>query len=1142
MSLQKRCLAQVHPQDRERGVRYFHQRRVSLDTPQSGGVTATVTGSSGATYQVHLDWSRVAAINLLRLSCSCPRFADSIVCKHVWASMIAFDRSEFAESVPGKGPLDLILDPPHTDDDQQPASRSKSDTLVELAAAPPEGFLVDGASGQAIRSLAEYDALYGESFDPARVLDHLQPYRRAPEPIWRRQLGSIRAASGDARQQPTQRWPNYRQVSYRLNIGRCFEHDQLVVDLYQRKTKKNGELGRLTKLNLDREVQTPFSDPVDRDLVQLFSSSRNPDADPYSYYSSFSRTSGTVPALFYDTVLPQLCGTERFGWMASGSGDPKAANLLTWDDGPAWRFRIELLHDEEVGSIRIRGWLHRGEEERPLAEPVLLLANGVVVWQREIARLEAKEVFPWISLLRREKEIEVPRAELDALLEELASLPGLPPLTLPEAWQWSEAAPEPQPGLVLRPAAAPGSKRLEGDVIFDYDGFQILARRPGTSAFDADRRRMIQRDAAAESTAFELLREVGMKRPAAYRRDHCDVQLSPNNLQEALEPLLTAGWTLEAEGRRVRSAGAVSLRVASHIDWFELRGDVEFDTTSIALPRLLAAVRRGDTMVRLDDGSQGFLPKAWRERFDPLAKLAYGDTGDAVRYLPSQATLLDALLAAEPRADFDQRFAQTREQLTSFDHIEPAKEPRGFHGELRGYQRDGLGWLRFLQTMRLGGCLADDMGLGKTVQVLALLQARRLGSKPAGERRPSLIVAPRSLVHNWLEEGARFTPRLRLAAYSGPQRQKLLERLDELDVVVTTYGLVRRDIQRLESLELDYAILDEAQAIKNAGSQAAKAARLLRAEHRLALTGTPVENHLGELWSIFEFLNPGMLGRLPAFKKLTRGFKPEGSAVDALTRALKPFILRRTKQEVLSDLPEKTEQTLYCELEPKQWKLYKELRDHYRASLGRRIESSGLGRSKIHVLEALLRLRQAACHPGLLDPTRNGQSSAKLETLLEQLDEITGSGHKALVFSQFVRLLEIVKHHLDERGTTYEYLDGKTRQRQKRIDRFQTDPDCQLFLISLKAGGLGLNLTAADYVFILDPWWNPAVEAQAVDRAHRIGQTRPVFAYRLIARDTVEEKILELQKSKRELADAILSASGSMIRDLSAEDLQLLLS
>jgi SNF2 family DNA or RNA helicase len=363
------------------------------------------------------------------------------------------------------------------------------------------------------------------------------------------------------------------------------------------------------------------------------------------------------------------------------------------------------------------------------------------------------------------------------------------------------------------------------------------------------------------------------------------------------------------------------------------------------------------------------------------------------------------------------------------------------------------------------------------------------------------------------------------------------------NLIVTTYGTLRRDAAILTNVKFDYVILDEAQAVKNANTESAKAVRLLKAGHKLALSGTPIENHLGELWSLFEFLNPGLLGSANAF----RAASGNGRVVDEesrkmLAHALRPFILRRTKEQVAKELPSKTEQTVYCEMEPQQRKLYDELREHYRASLLAKIETQGMAKSKIMVLEALLRLRQAACHPGLIDKKRLGEPSAKIESLLEQLDEVLDSGHKVLVFSQFTSLLAIVQERLKKRKVTYEYLDGQTRDRQACVDRFQTDPDCKLFLISLKAGGLGLNLTAAEYVFLLDPWWNPAVEAQAVDRAHRIGQTKPVFAYRLIAKDTVEEKVLELQQSKRDLANAIIGEDNALIRNLRREDLELLLS
>jgi SNF2 family DNA or RNA helicase len=338
-------------------------------------------------------------------------------------------------------------------------------------------------------------------------------------------------------------------------------------------------------------------------------------------------------------------------------------------------------------------------------------------------------------------------------------------------------------------------------------------------------------------------------------------------------------------------------------------------------------------------------------------------------------------------------------------------------------------------------------------------------------------------------------------------------------------------------------VLDEAQAIKNSDTESSKAARLLRGKNRLALSGTPVENHMGELWSLFEFLNPGMLGAASVFKLAGAGSRnADEETRRMLALALRPFILRRTKEQVARELPPKTEQTVYCELEPEQRKLYDELRNHYRASLLGRIATDGIAKSKMQVLEALLRLRQAACHPGLVDPIRRAEGSAKVDTLVDQLGEVLDEGHKALVFSQFTTLLSIVRDRLDQAGVTYEYLDGKTRDRRERVERFQNDPSCKLFLVSLKAGGLGLNLTAAEYVFLLDPWWNPAVEAQAVDRAHRIGQTRNVFAYRLIARDTVEEKVLELQSSKRDLAAAIIQADSSLIRSLKREDLELLLS
>jgi len=419
-----------------------------------------------------------------------------------------------------------------------------------------------------------------------------------------------------------------------------------------------------------------------------------------------------------------------------------------------------------------------------------------------------------------------------------------------------------------------------------------------------------------------------------------------------------------------------------------------------------------------------------------------------------------------------------------------------------------------------------------------LLEERRAAS--AG---PAIVVVPKSLVFNWQQEAARFTPQLRLLKHTGIDRKKGSAHFQNYDLIITTYGTLRRDAVQFQDAEFDFVILDEAQAIKNARTGAAKAARLLKGKHRLALSGTPIENHLGELWSLFEFLNPGMLGAASVFQLSTSGARaPDDETRALLARALRPFLLRRTKQQVAKELPEKLEQTIYCEMDVAQRKQYDELRDYYRASLLEQVGRIGINRAKIQILEALLRLRQTACHPALVTGGNGDEPSAKLDVLMPQLGEVTEEGHKALVFSQFTSFLAIVRRRLDLEGIDYEYLDGKTSRRDLAVERFQNDPKCKLFLISLKAGGQGLNLTAAEYVFLLDPWWNPAVEAQAIDRAHRIGQAQRVFAYRLITRDTVEEKVLALQATKRELADAILNADNSLIRNITGEDLMLLLS
>jgi superfamily II DNA or RNA helicase len=727
----------------------------------------------------------------------------------------------------------------------------------------------------------------------------------------------------------------------------------------------------------------------------------------------------------------------------------------------------------------------------------------------------------------------------EQFLKALLGMPEVPPHSVPPelAYERIEVLPRPRLDVRRAPAGWPPDL-LRASLAFDYDGAVIGADRPGDGAFQTEPRRLIVRSPDAERVARERVGALGIRARWAAFDGEQHLGFASRALPKIVRTLLDEGWHVEAEGGVYRKPGRLDLSVTSGIDWFELHGAVDFDGEVIELPALLAALRRGDQTVRLGDGTYGLLPGEWLRRYAAVAALGT-PADDHVRFRRTQVGVLDALVAAQPEIDVDSAFARARAELRRFGGVAAADPPPGFTGLLRDYQREALGWFHFLRRFGFGGCLADDMGLGKTVMVLALLESRR--AEPS--TKPSLVVVPRSLVFNWKQEAARFAPGLRLLDHTGIGRRPVGAHFADHDVVLTTYGTLRRDVVRFRDVEFDCVVLDEAQAIKNSATDAAKAARLLRGDFRLALSGTPIENHLGELWSQFEFLNPGMLGAADALGlDGSAGRAPDEATRALLARALRPFILRRTKTEVAPELPSRTEQIVYCELEPAQRRLYDELRDHYRRSLLARVDAVGIARSKIVVLEALLRLRQAACHPGLIDRGRVGEPAGKLDVLLPRLQEILDAGHKAIVFSQFTSFLAIVRRRLEAEKIRYEYLDGATRDREARVTRFQTDPDCRLFLVSLKAGGLGLNLTAAEHVFLLDPWWNPAVEAQAIDRTHRIGQTRPVLAFRLIAPDTVEEKILALQRDKRDLAEAIVNAQNSLIRTLTREDLELLLS
>jgi superfamily II DNA or RNA helicase len=534
--------------------------------------------------------------------------------------------------------------------------------------------------------------------------------------------------------------------------------------------------------------------------------------------------------------------------------------------------------------------------------------------------------------------------------------------------------------------------------------------------------------------------------------------------------------------------------------------------------RVIGAWQRGESLLALPGGGFAPLPAAWLARHGPLVadllaarEAAGGRLGAAS--LPDLARLSEELGAEPPPG-----LARLGPLVDGFARIAPAPLPADLRAELRGYQRHGVDWLRFLGGLELGALLADDMGLGKTLQALCALRGR------------ALVVAPTSVLFGWWEEAGRFRPALRRCLFHGPTR-----RLDpDADVTFTSYALLRLDRERLAEVAWDAVVLDEAQAIKNPESQAAQAARTLRAGVRLALTGTPVENRLEELWSLFQFLNPGLLGPRRDFdERLARRIAGgDAEAAERLRRRIRPFVLRRRKADVARELPPRQEVLVRVDLSEDERALYDAVRAATLPEVVARLREGG---SVIAALEALLRLRQACCHPGLL-PGREAESSAKLEALLERLETAVADGHKALVFSQWTSLLDRVEPALEQAGIAFTRLDGSTRDRAGVVASFAAPEGPPVLLISLRAGGTGLNLTQADHVFLLDPWWNPAVEDQAADRAHRIGQTRPVLVHRLVARDTVEEAMLGLQAKKRALAAAALD-EGTLAAALTRDDL-----
>jgi non-specific serine/threonine protein kinase len=582
--------------------------------------------------------------------------------------------------------------------------------------------------------------------------------------------------------------------------------------------------------------------------------------------------------------------------------------------------------------------------------------------------------------------------------------------------------------------------------------------------------------------------------------------------------------------------------ISSNTDWFDAKVDIVFGDQKVTVAEVKRALANKQQFVQLNDGTLGILPEEWLKKYSLLFRVGEGNTNN-LKLSRYHLSVIDELYENRDEEELTVQLEEKYENLRNFNNIQEIEPPYNLKMVLRPYQVAGYQWLNYLREIKWGGILADDMGLGKTVQALSFLEYYR---SEFGKLK-ALVVCPTTLIYNWENEIRKFTPKLTYRIHHGPARTKTKEELMDHDVTITTYGTLRSDIKLLVSVPFDYVILDESQAIKNPSSKVTKAACLLNAKHRLCMSGTPLQNNTFDVFAQMNFLNPGMLGTMEFFRQefaIPIDKFGEADRKDHLRKILYPFILRRTKEQVAKDLPEKQEMILWCEMEDEQRRIYDAYRNDFRDKILGTIQEQGIQRSQLTILQGLMKLRQICDSPAILNEEEKFENhSIKLDELAREIVENIGD-HKALVFSQFLGMLALIKAKLEELGVKYEYFDGSTSapDREKAIQSFQNDEEVRVFLISLKAGGVGLNLTAADYVYIVDPWWNPAVEQQAIDRTHRIGQTKNIFAYRMICKDTIEDKIIQLQEKKRLLAKELIADDTGFVKSLTREDVEYLFS
>jgi superfamily II DNA or RNA helicase len=951
--------------------------------------------------------------------------------------------------------------------------------------------------------------------------------------------------------------------------------------LYKARLKPNGDVAAASPVSeVFSLLSAPpaFLAPGDEDLVRFFVAMRS---GPNSQTGSATEPRGKIGA----ALLQMLSEQEKLLWANSWSD---VGNGLVYPMKPGPLRHANLAWREEGKGLRL-GWQvevqegakHHGADQidymLPTDPPWYIdnLSTGELQLNQggtTIPLAELQALVAQAPLLMPNDKMRVSQLLLAHGLQQLMPLPQ----PLPQRVRTDV---KPRPILVLDSAQlADGTLQRWNDyavLSYDYDGERV--------SFDPSQRvvrqrgevtEIIQRDEAAEAAALATLTQLGFRKPTALPLSSVRGGLLLANqadwirfAESGIEELLAAGWRVEKSPKYRYDMVAVEDWYAEVEEetadngsaWFDLELGITVNGERVPLlpvlvqmirnfpndfsPKALAVHGETDQMLAaLPDGTRVALP--WNRLKPILATIGELYFSEKIRHSVRMSSLDAARLDELARnVDFQwtggEALREMGRKLNQFSSVKRVPTPAGLRATLRDYQTDGLSWMQFLREYNFGGILADDMGLGKTVQTLAHI----LVEKEAGRLdHPALVIAPTSLMNNWQDEAARFAPDLKVLLLQGKDRAELFEEIPKVDLVLTTYALLPRDEEKLREHDFHLVILDESHYIKNTRSKAAQSAGLLRARHRLCLSGTPLENHLGELWSQFHFLLPGLLGDEKTFNSnfrhpIERQDDPQRRQL--LNRRIKPFLVRRTKDSVAKELPPKTEMVRKVELSGAQRDLYETVRLAMDQKVREEIDRKGVARSQIVILEALLKLRQVCCDPRLVKTTKKAAAtgSAKLIDLMQMIEDLLEEKRKILVFSQFTSMLELIEEELEARDIPYALLTGETRDRGAQVAAFQQGA-VPIFLISLKAGGVGLNLTAADTVIHYDPWWNPAAENQATDRAWRIGQDKPVFVYKLIAKGTLEEKIQLLQQKKADLAQSVLAEGESQKMALTQEDLQ----